>query len=220
MANTLVVQASVRTGLGKNQNRRLRTAGQIPGVVYGRGMDALSVTVDPREISRILHSDSGRNTIFKLEIDGESRDVLIRDFQLDPIKSTLLHADFQSIAMDRTMVFDVPIEAVGTAKGVKTEGGLLDIVLKTISLECLPADVPDHLRVDVSGLEVGDSIRVSQLQVDTSKITILNDPDLVVINLVLPTVERVEEVAATGEEPEVEPQVIRKGKTDEEASEE
>jgi large subunit ribosomal protein L25 len=220
MANTLVIQASVRTALGKNQNRRLRNQGQIPGTVYGRGMEPVSVSVDPRSISRILHSESGRNTIFKLEIEGTSRDVLIRDFQLHPIKSTLVHADFQAIAMDQTMVFEVPVEAVGTAKGVKAEGGMLDLVLRSISLECLPADVPDHILIDVSELEVGDSVRVAQLQVDTSKLTILNDPDLVVINLTLPTTERVEEEVAATEEEGTEPQVIRKGKAEEESGEE
>ncbi|MFB3904846.1 MAG: 50S ribosomal protein L25 [Acidobacteriota bacterium] len=216
MADT-VVQATVRQTIGKNENRRLRARGRIPGVVYGRGITPIAVSVDPRDIHRILHSDTGRNTIFKLDVDGTSRDVLIRDMQLDPLHDTLVHADFQAIAMDETMVFDVPVEPVGTAKGVKTGGGLLEVVLRTIQVECLPGDVPQHIAVDVNDLDVGGTIRVSQLQVDAEKIKILNDPDLVVLSVVLPAAEKVEEVAAPAEEEAAaEPEVIKKGKAEEE----
>jgi large subunit ribosomal protein L25 len=223
MAKTVVVYAKVRNEFGKNPNRRLRANGLIPGVVYGRSMDAVAVTVDPRDIHRILHSDSGRNTIFKLDVEGASKDVLIRDFQLDPIRDTLVHADFQAIAMDQAMVFEVPVEPVGMAAAVKAAGGLLDVVLRTIEVECLPADVPDHIRIDVSNMNVGDSLRISQVQVDTSKLRILNDPDLTVINVSLPAIEKVEEAPAPEAEEEVataEPEVIKKGKAEEEASEE
>lgn len=215
MANT-VVQATVRETLGKNENRRLRAGGRIPGVVYGRGITPMSVSVDPRDIYRILHSETGRNTIFKLEVDGNSQDVLIRDMQLDPLRDTLVHADFQAIAMDETMEFDVPVEPVGTAKGVKTGGGLLELVLRTIQVECLPGNVPQHITVDVADLDIGGTVRVSQLQVDSEKIKILNDPDLVVLSVVLPAAEKVEEVAAPTEEATVEPEVIKKGKAEEE----
>ncbi|RPI29153.1 MAG: 50S ribosomal protein L25 [Acidobacteria bacterium] len=215
MANT-VVQATVREAVGKNKNRRLRSSGRIPGVVYGRGITPVSVSVDPRDIHRILHSGSGRNTIFKLDIDGTSRDVLIRDLQLDPLKDTLVHADFQAIAMDQAMVFEVPVEALGSAKGVKTGGGLLEIVMRTIEVECLPGDVPEHIQIDVSDMDIGDTQRVSQLKVDASKIKILNDPDLVVLSVVLPAAEKVEEVAVPTEEATSEPEVIKKGKAEEE----
>ncbi len=216
MANT-VVQATVRETVGKNENRRLRAGGRIPGVVYGRGITPIAVSVDPRDIHRILHSDTGRNTIFKLDVNGTSRDVLIRDMQLDPLRDTLLHADFQAIAMDQTMTFDVPVEPIGTAKGVKTGGGLLEVVLRTVQVECLPGNVPQHIAVDVNELEVGGTVRISQLQVDTEKIKILNDPDLVVLSIVLPAAEKVEEVvAAPTEEEAAEPEVIKKGKAEEE----
>jgi len=175
----------------------------------------VAISVDPRDIHRILHSESGRNTIFKLNIGDTSRDVLIRDFQLDPLRDTLMHADFQAIAMDQTMEFEVPVETVGTAKGVKTGGGILDIVLRVIDVECLPADVPDHIRIDVKDLEVGDVVRVNQLEVDKSKVKILSDPDLVVINISLPAAEKAEEVPAAGEEAAAEPEVIRRGKEEE-----
>jgi len=184
--------------------------------MYGRGITPTAVSVDPRDIHRILHSDTGRNTIFKLDVDGTSRDVLIRDMQLDPLRDTLLHADFQAIAMDQTMEFDVPVEPIGTAKGVKTGGGLLEVVLRTVQVECLPGDVPQHIAVDVNDLEVGGTVRISQLTVDTEKIKILNDPDLVVLSVVLPAAEKVEEVAAPTEEATTEPEVIKKGKAEEE----
>jgi large subunit ribosomal protein L25 len=216
MANT-VVQATVREAVGKNKNRRLRAGGRIPAVVYGHGMTPVAVSVDPRDIYRILHSDSGRNTIFTLDVAGTSRDVLIRDMQLDPLRDTLVHADFQAIAMDQTMVFDVPVEPIGTAKGVKTGGGLLEVVLRTIQIECLPGNVPQHIPVDVTNLDIGGTIRVSQLQVDSEKITILNDPDLVVLSVALPAAEKVEEVAApVEEEAAAEPEVIKRGKAEEE----
>jgi len=216
MANT-VVQATVRETLGKNSNRRLRAGGRIPGVVYGRGITPIAVSVDPRDIHRILHSDTGRNTIFKLDVDGTSQDVLIRDMQLDPLRDTLVHADFQAIAMDQTMVFDVPVEPLGTAKGVKTGGGLLELVLRTVQVECLPGNVPQHIAIDVNDLDIGGTVRISQLQVDTEKMKILNDPDLVVLSVVLPAAEKVEEVvAAPTEEATTEPEVIKKGKAEEE----
>ena len=218
MANT-VVQATLRDAVGKNPNRRLRASGRIPAVVYGRGVTPVSISVDPRDVQRILHSASGRNTIFTLEIDGNSRDVLIRDLQLDPVKDTLIHADFQAVAMDQTMVFEVPVEPVGTAKGVKTGGGILEIVLKSIEVECLPGDVPEDIKIDVSEMDVGDVLRVSQLQVDTSKIKVLNEPDLVVLSIVLLALERAEEAAAPVEEAGVEPEVIRKGRAEAEEEE-
>ncbi len=207
----LVIQAEQRNLLGKNANRRLRTTGKIPAVVYGHGFEAVSVAVDPKDIHRILHSESGHNTIFKLQLPDATKDVLIRDYQLDPVKGHLLHADFQTVAMDEVMVFEVPIEAVGNSIGVKN-GGILDIVLREIELECLPSDVPDSLEVDVTALDIGDVVRVEDLQFDSSKITLLSEPDLVVLNIASPAVEEEEEEA---EEVVAEPEVIKKGKVEE-----
>ncbi len=207
----LVIQAEQRDMLGKNANRRLRTTGKIPAVVYGHGFEAVSVAVDPKDIHRILHSESGHNTIFKLQLPDVTKDVLIRDYQLDPVKGHLLHADFQTVAMDEVMVFEVPIEAVGNSIGVKN-GGILDIVLREIELECLPSDVPDSLEVDVTALDIGDVIRVEDLKFDSTKITLLSEPDLVVLNIASPAVEEEEEPV---EEVVAEPEVIKKGKVEE-----
>jgi large subunit ribosomal protein L25 len=213
----LKVQAENRQEFGKNASRRLRTRGKIPGVLYGQGMDPVALSVDPKEIVRILSSETGRNTIFKLEVGADAKNVLIRDYQLDPIKGTLIHADFQAIAMDEVRVFEVPIEMVGVPKGVKEGGGIVDFVLRQVEVQCLPADVPDHIRVDVEALEIGDAVRVENLRVDASKVEILSDPELVIITIVLPYVEKEPEVIL--EEASAEPEVIRKGRGEEEESE-
>ena len=133
----ITVQAEERQEVGKGPNRRLRTQGKIPAVLYGRGLETLSVSVNSGDVDQILCSETGHNTIFKLQVGSNSTDVLIRDYQLDPVKGILLHADFQAVALDRKMTFAVPVQTMGTASGV-TAGGVLDIVLREIELECFP----------------------------------------------------------------------------------
>ncbi len=212
----LFVIAEPRDQVGKNANRRLRRAGRIPATFYGRQLQAVSVAVDPKEIFRILHSESGHNTIFKLKLAQNQTDVLIRDIQLDPVSGQLLHADFQAVAMDELMRFEVPVETLGEARGVK-EGGVLDTVLREIEVECLPGDVPENIAVDVSELDIGDSLRVEDLQIGDHKIEIVSEPDLVVVTVVPPRV--VEEEEPEVEEEAAEPEVIKKGKAEEEEEE-
>ncbi|MFZ0430651.1 MAG: 50S ribosomal protein L25 [Acidobacteriota bacterium] len=207
------IEAQVREGRGKNESRRLRTQGMIPGVVYGRGFPATAVSVDPKKVERVLTSETGRNSIFKLQLSNQSADVLVKDFQLDPVVGNLTHVDFQRISMDEVMEFEVHIEPVGTAAGVKA-GGIVDLVLRAVLLECLPSDVPSEIAVPVDALEIGDVVRVADLKVDTSKIKVLTEPDLVVVSVVPPRVE--EEVIVAAEGTEEEPEVIRKGKLEEE----
>ena len=210
----ITVQAKERQEVGKGPNRRLRTQGKIPAVLYGQGLETLSVSVDSGDVDQILCSETGHNTIFKLQVGSNSTDVLIRDYQLDPVKGTLLHADFQAVAMDKKMTFAVPVQAVGTASGV-TAGGVLDMVLRKIELECFPTDVPDYIPVDVTELEIGDSVRVEALQIELSRISVLSDPDLVILSIVPPHVEEEPEVIPEEEELE-EPELIKKGKAEEE----
>ncbi len=213
----LSMQATRREAYGKNANRRLRADGRIPAVVYGRGQDSVSLSVDPKEVIRILHSESGRNTIFKLQVEGSEQDVLVKEFQLHPVRDDLLHADFQTVVMDEKMVFEVPVQIEGVPEGVKVVGGVLDLVLREIELECLPGDLPDHIAVDVTPLEVGDSIRVEDLRLGDAKVEVLSEPDLVVATVIPPHVEEVEEEVA--EEEAAEPEVIAKGKEEEEEGE-
>ena len=159
-----------------------------------------------------------------MTFEGNSKDVLIRDYQVDPVKEDFLHADFQTVIMDQLMTFQVPVEAVGTAEGVRLYGGVLDTVLREIELECLPTDLPDNIRVDVDQLGVGDSLRVRDVEFDESKIQILSDPEQVVFNVIPPVAEEEEEeeeVEEAAVEEEGEPEVIKKGKAEEdEAGEE
>src|SRR5580693_2564341 len=158
MATTLeqgVLEAQPRESGNKNQARRVRVGGKIPAVLYGAGKNSLPVSVDPRQVLRILHSDTGHNTIFDLNLSGENTKAMIVDWQYEPIKGKLLHIDLQRIAMDRALKVSVPIFLRGEAGGVKQEGGILEQILREVEIECLPADIPSHVDADVSELVFG-----------------------------------------------------------------
>ena len=206
------VVATPRTGkFNKNHARRVRVEGKIPAVVYGAGQDAVAVSVDPRVVTRILHSESGHNTIFDLNVEGAALvKAMIVDWQHEPIKGKLLHIDFKRIAMDKAMRVSVPIQLTGTAVGVKTGGGILDQVLREVEIECLPADIPDHLDVDVSGLELYGAIHVSDLP-HSGSIKFLEDEETLVAHVTLIKEEAAADVAAPAV---AEPEVAKKGKGD------
>jgi len=211
------VVATPREGkFNKNAARRVRVAGKIPAVVYGAGQDAVAVTVDPRVITKILHSDSGHNTIFDLDVTGTSVvKAMIVDWQNEPIKGKLLHIDLKRIAMDKMMRVSVPIQLVGIPVGVKTQGGILEHVLREVEIECLPSDIPSHLDVDVSNLSIHGAIHVSDLP-HSGSIKFLGEEDATVAHVTSIKEEEVapEVVAAAATEPEV----AKKGKTDAEAA--
>ena len=212
-----VIEAQVRIPGGKNANRRLRKAGRIPAVIYGPGKQSIVVSVDPGKVQAILHSETGRNTIFGVSVDGsEQSNAMVKDYQLDPVQGNLIHADFLEIAMDRLLELTVNIETVGEAEGVKLDGGIMDIVTRSIQVECLPSDIPESIRVDVSRLKINDYIRVKNIETD-AKVRILTDPEVVLVTIVPPIKEEVPVEAA----PEAaEPEVIKKGKVAEEGAEE
>lgn len=214
------IEAEVREERGKNSSRRLRAQGRIPGVVYGRDFPAKALSVDPKQVEKVLTSESGRNTILTLRLDNQGTDVLVKDYQLEPVQGTLTHVDFQRISMDELMEFEVPVELEGTAAGVKA-GGIVDQVLREILVECLPSDVPNEFTVQMEELEIGDMVRVSELKVDTSKIKVLTEPDQVVVTVIPPRIEE-EVLVAAEEEEEEEPELIRKskGEAEEEETEE
>jgi len=211
--NTEAVVATPREGkFNKNAARRVRVAGKIPAVVYGAGQESVAVSVDPKVITRILHSDSGHNTIFDLNVEGSvAVKAMIVDWQNEPIKGKLLHIDLKRIAMDKVMRVSVPIQLVGIPVGVKSQGGILEHVLREVEIECLPADIPSHLDVDVSNMELHSLIHVSDLP-HSGSIKFLDDEDATVahVTIVKEEVAPVEEVAAAPTEPEV----AKKGKTD------
>ncbi|MCG6926587.1 MAG: 50S ribosomal protein L25 [Acidobacteria bacterium] len=214
-----VVAAESRTESGKSSNRRLRSRGLIPGVVYGAGKETVPVAVSPSAITDILRSASGENTLFDLEVEGGRRKVILKEFQREPLKGELLHADFFEVALDKPIEVGVHIELLGTPTGVKNQGGILDFITRELEVECLPADIPDSISLDVSGLELGKHLRVSDVQAPSDKVTILTDPEVVIVHVVTPRAEvaAAEEEAAEEEAAEAgaEPEVGKKGKAEE-----
>src|SRR5260370_14124474 len=158
---TVKAQARPENPRGKNEARRLRASGRIPGVLYGAKKSTIAVSLDPKQITRILHSESGHNTIFDLQVGNEKARVMIVDWQHDPMHDTLLHIDLKRIAMDEKIRVKVPIHLIGEAEGVKTQGGILDQVLRELEVECLPGDIHSHIEADVTALTFGSVLRVS-----------------------------------------------------------
>jgi large subunit ribosomal protein L25 len=209
----ITVVAEVRTSRGKNEARRTRKAGQIPAVVYGAFQEPVSVAVNPREIAKIVHSSTGYNTIFNLAITGgETTPVMVVDHQVDPVKSFLLHADLKRIDLTKRIRVSVPVITEGEPKGVKVQGGLLEIITRQIEIECLPDDIPEKFVIDVGELMVGQSKRASDVP-QTGSMKLVSDPATVIAHIVTLRVEAVAEVAA---EAVAEPEVAgKKGKKDE-----
>jgi large subunit ribosomal protein L25 len=220
MATTLeqnVLEAEPREAGTKNHARRVRREGKIPAVVYGASKEALPVTVDPRHVLRILRSDSGHNTIFDLALNGGERTkAMIVDWQYEPIKGHLLHIDLKRIAMDKALRVNVPIVLQGVAEGVKTEGGILEQMLREVEIECLPGDIPSHIDVDISHLTFGKVLRVADLP-HNPKLKFLSDANQPVAHVTSVKEEVVaapEAVAAEAGATPAEPEVIKKGKAE------
>jgi large subunit ribosomal protein L25 len=210
------VESKERKSGGKNDARRLRKTGMVPAVLYGAGLEPLNIAVDPKQINRILHSEQGHNSIFDMTAGGDSGKVMIVDWQYEPIKSQLLHVDLKRIAMDQLLRVSVPITMKGEAPGVKLQGGILEQVLREVDIECLPADIPSHIDADVSQLNFGDVIRVSDLP-KSDKVKFLTDEGQTVAHVVA-VKEVVEATPAEGVEAAAttaEPEVIKKGKQEE-----
>ena len=196
----------------KNAARRVRVAGKIPAVVYGAGKPSVAVDGRPAQIQRILHSDSGHNTIFDLDVGSDTAKAMIVDWQNEPIKGELLHIDLKRIAMDKAIRVSVPIQLIGVPVGVKTQGGILEHVLREVEIECLPADIPSHLDVDVSELEFNMAVHVSDLP-HSGTIKFLDDEGLTVAHVSMIKEEVVPpEGSGCGHEAPAEPEVVKKGK--------
>lgn len=211
-----VLEAQPREAGTKNHARRVRREGKIPAVVYGAGKDATPVAVDPRHVLRILRSDSGHNTIFDLAMNGEQTKAMIVDWQYEPIKGSLLHIDLKRIAMDKTLRVSVPIMLQGVAAGVKNEGGILEHILREVEIECLPADIPSHIDVDISHLTFGKVLRVADLP-HNEKIKFLTDENQPIAHVTAVKEEVApapEAVAAEAAAAPAEPEVIKKGKAE------
>src|SRR5215471_388685 len=211
---TNALEGQTREPGTKNDARRVRRDGKIPAVVYGAGKNSRSISVDPRVVTRILNSETGHNTIFDLTLDGEKTKAMIVDWQYEPIKGKLLHIDLKRIALDKVLRVSVPIELMGEAAGVKQEGGILEQMLREVEIECLPADIPSFIEVDVTELVFGKVLRVADLP-HSGKLKFLSDENQPVAHVTAVK----EEVAATPEAAAAEaaaspaePEVIKKGK--------
>ena len=217
---TNVVEAQARPERGKNEARRVRRSGRVPAVLYGAKKETLAISVDPKQIARILTSEAGHNSIFDLQVGEERTKAMIVDWQYEPIKGALLHIDLKRIAMDERLKVSVPIMLKGEAAGVKQQGGILEQVLREVEVECLPGDIPSQIEVDVSELVFGKLLRVGDL-LRSAKIRFLTDPNQTVAHIisvkeeVAPTPEAVAAEAAAPAEPEV----IKKGKQEAEEGE-
>jgi large subunit ribosomal protein L25 len=220
---TNTLEAHPREAGTKNEARRVRQGGKIPAVVYGAGKDSLSVSVDPRVVTRILNSETGHNTIFDLVNGGEKTKAMIVDWQYEPIKGKLLHIDLKRIAMDKVLRVNVPIFLIGEAAGVKQEGGIMEQMLREVEIECLPADIPSHIDANVSELTFGKVLRVSDLPHGEKLkfITDANQPVAHVTSVKEEVVATPEAAAAEAAAGPAEPEVIKKGKqeTEEEGAE-
>ena len=211
--------AETRGGRGKNEARRLRRAGLMPAVVYGGETEGgAAISVDPKALLEILHSDSGVNTLIALTLDGgAASQVLVKQFQLDPISHDLLHVDFYRLAMDKALTVTVPVMLTGEPEGVKLQGGVVDFVHRDVQIECMPTEIPEHLEVDISALMIGDGVRLRDVVGDVTW-TPVSDPDTLLVHVVAPRVEEEPEAEEAVEGAEVaaaedgEPEVIAKGK--------
>jgi len=210
----ITVRAEQRAGRGKNDARRLRARGMVPLTVYGGGGEAVSAAAPLRELAAILRSESGHNTVFTLDVEGVgASEVLFLDRQIDPVKGRLVHADLRRLVQGEEIEVTVRLELEGEAAGVKEEGGILEQLLREVEIRCRPGIIPDSIRADVSALKVHDMLHVSDLQV-AEGVTILTDSETAVATVAVVREEQVEE--RTPEEEVAEPEVIGKGKKEEE----
>ena len=222
------LEAVKREGRGKNEANRLRAAGRIPAVVYGSKKDGkapegVALAVDPKAVLRILHSESGANTLINLRVDGSEARVMVKEYQLDPVTHQLLHADFYQLAMDKAITVTVPFVLKGESRGVKVQGGIVDFVTRDIEVQCLPTDIPENIPVDISELMLNQSIRLKDLAQDP-KWKAIADGETMIVHVVMPKAEEAaaaatDAAAAAAPTAAAEPEVIKKGKEEKEEKE-
>jgi large subunit ribosomal protein L25 len=219
MRKDITIAAEARDTRGKNEARRLRAAGKIPAVLYGTGGASVAVSVNPKEIARILHSSTGHNTIFDVAVaGGETAPVMVVDWLNHPVRGSLMHIDLKRIDLSKKLRVKVPVHTAGEPVGVKIQGGLFELINREIEIECLPNDIPEHFTADVSGLNIGDAVRAGDVAL-TDAMRLVGHPELVIAHVV--TTRGSDETAAAtdeaGAEAKAEPEVVKKGKKEEEA---
>ena len=218
MLKDLTVAAETRDSRGKNEARRLRAKGSMPAVIYGGPAGPAPVAVNPKELSRILHSRTGHNTIFNMSIaGGETTPVMIVDWQFDPIKDSLLHVDLKRIDLDQRITVKVPVVTQGEPKGVKLQGGIHEVVTREIEIECLPNEIPEQFNVAVSEMMIGQSVRAGEIPLSGS-MKLLSPADAVISHVVSMKAEEEPAAEAAATPAAAEPEVIKKGKKEEEGA--
>jgi large subunit ribosomal protein L25 len=218
---SLVIATEKRDAFGKNASYRIRRSGHIPAILYGEGRDNMPLVLAKKDVIRILKSELGLNTLFKIAFGSEERDVMIKDVQIDPISDEVLHADLIQIDMTKTIRVAVPVELVGEAVGVKTEGGFIDFMTRELTVECLPALIPEHFAVDVTGLHLHQSVKAGDVA-RPEGIKLITDPGVVIALVQMPAEEKAEVAAAveeTAEAAPAEPEVIKKERAEKEPEE-
>ena len=218
----IIVEGAPRDTRGKNEARRLRVSGKVPATLYGGKGEALALAVNTKQVTAILRSESGHNTLFQVNLGGKQEPAIVKDWQVDPITGNLLHVDLLRIAMDVRMKVKVPVHTFGDPSGVKVQGGVYEVVLREVEVECLPADIPTEIRADVSGLALNQSLRAGDLPLDANKVKLVTDPQSVVSHVVALRAEEEKpaEAAAAEAAAPAEPEVIKKGKKEAEEGEE
>ena len=216
---TFTVEGKVRESHGKGPARRTRLTGMVPAILYGGKKDSISLAVNAKHVARILRSETGHNTIFTVQVaDGAAEKAMVKDWQVDPVSGALLHVDLFRIAMDVRMRVRVPVHTFGEPQGVKMQGGIFEMVTREVEVECLPADIPEEFKVDVSDMLIGKQLRAGDLPFDRDKVKLLTDPVRVLAHVVILKKEEepAPEAAVAAETAPAEPEVIKKGKKDEE----
>lgn len=216
---TFTVEGKVRESRGKGPARRTRQTGMVPAVLYGGRKESVSLAVNAKQVARILRSESGHNTIFAVRVaGGREEQAMLKDWQVDPLSGSLLHVDLLRIAMDVRMRVRVPVHTFGEPQGVKLQGGIFEMVTREVELECLPADIPEEFKVDVTEMMIGKQLRAGDLPIDANKVKLLTDPQRVLAHVVMLKKEEepAPEAAVAAETAPAEPEVIKKGKKEEE----
>jgi large subunit ribosomal protein L25 len=219
---TFTIEGQIREGRGKGPARRTRRTGMIPATLYGDHKEAISLAVNAKQVGRILRSETGHNTIFSVKVTGGREEkAMVKDWQVDPVSGSLLHVDLLRISMDVRMRVKVPVHTFGEPQGVKMQGGIFEMVTREVEVECLPGDIPEEFKVDVSDLLIGKQLRALDLPFDPKKVKLLTDPQRVIAHVVVLKKEEepAPEAAVAVETAPAEPEVIKKGKKEEEGEE-
>ena len=215
----IIVEGAPRDTRGKNEARRLRVSGKVPATLYGGKGEVLALAVNTKQVTAILRSESGHNTLFQVDLGGKQEPAIVKDWQVDPVTGNLLHVDLLRIAMDVRMRVKVPVHTFGEPSGVKVQGGVYEVVTREVEVECLPADIPTEFKVDVSGLALNQSLRAGELPLDTKKLKLVTDPQTVLSHVVTLRAEEEKPVEAAVATTPAEPEVIKKGKKEVEGEE-